>query len=217
MQFEIATPFGPAIYKSTLSEDEVAYLQEIADITRKEDVKRGHSLAGNINTQLTAIIEDVDKFTAMLAPHIQKYSEHNRNKYKKSLFGNNWTVIEEMSFEIENRGPWINYQKQYEWNPIHSHSGVMSAIIYINIPEDIDKEKETIPLESNTRCPGELGFVHADDGIMNNIHVIPKTGDFYLFPANLSHCVYPFMSDVERISMSFNVSNIEIYKEKEIQ
>ena len=30
----------------------------------------------------------------------------------------------------------------------------------------------------------------------------------YLFPSHLWHLVYPFNSDVERISMSFNVDNL---------
>ena len=39
--------------------------------------------------------------------------------------------------------------------------------------------------------------------------MVPKTGDIFIFPAELKHTVYPFTSDVERVTMSFNVFDIE--------
>ena len=46
--------------------------------------------------------------------------------------------------------------------------------------------------------------------IFGNQHTVinPKTGMMYLFPSHLWHLVYPFNSNVERISMSFNVDNL---------
>jgi hypothetical protein len=37
----------------------------------------------------------------------------------------------------------------------------------------------------------------------------PKTSELLIFPAWLLHTVYPFKSNVERISISFNIFNIE--------
>ena len=61
------------------------------------------------------------------------------------------------------------------------------------------------------RCPGQLEFFYGSDvlGVNGTHKVIPKTGDILLFNAGLKHSVYPFKSDVERISMSFNVWNVE--------
>ena len=36
------------------------------------------------------------------------------------------------------------------------------------------------------------------------MNVKPEVGDFYLFPHYLMHAVYPFYSDDERRSISFN-------------
>jgi hypothetical protein len=50
--------------------------------------------------------------------------------------------------------------------------------------------------------------------------VKPKVGDFWLFPAELFHCVYPFYSDGERRSFSINMNFLEMPKaeaEKAIQ
>ena len=65
-------------------------------------------------------------------------------------------------------------------------------------------------------CNGQLEFVYADDGFnySGTYKVIPKTKQIYLFPASLRHTVYPFTSDVERVTLSFNVYNIETYNKE---
>lgn len=217
MKYEIRDPFGPSIYKSKLTDDQVTFLKNVSDATREKNISRGKNLAGNIQLQLTSEINDKDYFIKFISEHIRNYAEHNLNKYKKDVFDNNYDQISGVDFVIAEPGPWINYQKQYEFNPIHSHTGIISSIIYIDIPEEIANEKEKIPINSNTRCPGELGFVHADDGVISNIHVTPVTGDIYLFPSVLNHTVYPFHSNVERISMSFNIADLNIYNQEEKQ
>ena len=37
---------------------------------------------------------------------------------------------------------WVNYQKKYEFNPPHSHSGVASFVIFIHIPYDLSEEEK---------------------------------------------------------------------------
>jgi hypothetical protein len=217
MKYEIKDPFGPAIYKATLADDQIKFLKKVADATREKNISRGNNLAGNIQLQLTSDIDDKNYFLKLVGDHVQNYAEHNLNKYKSNVFGSNYDKVSGVDFIISEPGPWINYQRQYEFNPIHSHTGVISSIIYIDIPEEIAKEKETMPINSNTRCPGELGFVHADDGVISNLHVTPATGDMYLFPSNLNHTVYPFHSNVERISMSFNIADLNVYNQEEKQ
>ena len=43
-----------------------------------------------------------------------------------------------------------------------------------------------------------------------HILVKPKEAMMYIFPAYLWHSVYPFITDTERISMSFNFHDIRI-------
>ena len=35
---------------------------------------------------------------------------------------------------IKLRNLWVNYQKQNEYNPIHTHSGIVSFVIFVDIP-----------------------------------------------------------------------------------
>jgi len=45
--------------------------------------------------------------------------------------------------------------------------------------------------------------------------VRPKVGDFFIFPADLYHTVYPFQSDGERRSFSMNIVLSELDQEKD--
>ena len=112
-----------------------------------------------------------------------------------------------MNFNL-GKGPWINFQRAGEYQPCHEHSGDISAVVYIDIPEEIAQEEYT--KDTNINCPGQIEFLYGPDvtGANGTHKIIPKTGDFLLFHAGLKHTVYPFKSNVTRISMSFNVVGI---------
>ena len=60
---------------------------------------------------------------------------------------------------------------------------------------------------------GWIEFCEGSENIFNNSNYLiqPILGDYYLFPANMKHIVYPFSSDddnAERISFSFNTTVI---------
>ena len=101
-------------------------------------------------------------------------------------------------------GPWVNFQKKGECNPLHNHTGILSAVVFIKIPKEIEEERKNSDYIWKTA--GCLEFVY------NNQHIIvnPREAMMYLFPAYLLHAVYPYHSDVERISMSFNFNHILI-------
>jgi len=105
---------------------------------------------------------------------------------------------------------WVNFQKKNEFNPIHHHDGLVSFVIWTQIPYDIKKElklydKGTINV---TSC---FQFVYPGKthGIAMKSFPVEKSweGTILMFPASLNHCVYPFYtSDGYRISVSGNIS-----------
>ena len=56
-------------------------------------------------------------------------------------------------------------------------------------------------------CISESAFAAPppDKVALTNVKIIPVVGDLYLFPAWLTHLVYPFEGAGERISYSFNL------------
>ena len=54
--------------------------------------------------------------------------------------------------------------------------------------------------------PGSLSFTFGESRPFtpNSQYFFPEEGDLFIFPANLTHFVAPFLSKAERISMSAN-------------
>jgi len=108
---------------------------------------------------------------------------------------------------------WFNEQKKYEYNPLHTHNGRevntgISSVLYLKIPECIKqakaKNRKEVPKD------GRLEFIKESQTFLTNHNYIahPVEGDFYLFPYNLHHCVYPFKGEGIRRSLSFNMDII---------
>ena len=81
---------------------------------------------------------------------------------------------------------WINYTNKGDENPLHSHSGSFSGVIYI-------KNTKEIPTIFNNKQK-HYGF----------------PGEICIFPATLEHSVEEQIKKYERITMSFNLNVIEV-------
>jgi hypothetical protein len=108
---------------------------------------------------------------------------------------------------------WVNFQKKGEFIPLHSHGGVFSFVIWMDIPYH-PKDESILPFvncESSRSTCGNFTFTHSSDKSREVIqHVIPMSPEFNgyccFFPSDLCHQVYPFYtSDKDRISISGNI------------
>ena len=132
--------------------------------------------------------------------------ENYFNRYLKSLN----CCTHNVAFVLNN--VWVNFQKKYEFNPIHNHSGVYSFVIWVKVPYKLIDEKQFSPgREANCALSGKFCFVYTDVLGAIHQHTIPVDssyeGKIILFPAKMSHTVYPFFSsDDYRISVSGNIS-----------
>ena len=204
--FAIKRPFGPPIYFSTLDDSTIDMLQKVAVSTKEKNNNIGKALAGNIACQCEAIMDNLqrDTFFKDLQPHVYNTLRGFEEETPTGL------DLSNMKISLGG-GPWINFQQAGEFNPYHSHSGYLSAVIYIDVP-DVIQEENNNNLTSNTPRAGMIEFIFGNEIAQgyctksNFVHQ-PKTGEIFIFPAGLKHLVYPFKSDVERISMSFNIYN----------
>ena len=100
---------------------------------------------------------------------------------------------------------WINYQRQFDFNPPHDHDGKLSFVIYCQIPNELKAENKAYTGRSGG--PGSIQFLYGEgtrDAITYQSQ-FPEVGDMYIFPAWLKHYVSPFKSDYTRISVSGNI------------
>ena len=103
---------------------------------------------------------------------------------------------------------WINYQKKYEFNPIHDHAGVLSFIIFVKIPYNLEDEENLFLVKD--KLSSKLNFINisANGKILTTPINVDKSFEnkMLMFPASLKHCVYPFYtSDNYRITVSGNL------------
>ena len=99
---------------------------------------------------------------------------------------------------------WGNISVAGDFNPPHHHTGSVSGVGYLRLPDDIEREWLTEDHDPSA------GMIHFWDGRPNHdtVHMYrakPRAGDIYFFPAWLTHNVHPFRSKGERWSFSFNL------------
>ena len=103
---------------------------------------------------------------------------------------------------------WVNYQRKLEYNPPHSHSGDLSFVIYLQVPNELVEERNESVGKRRNFGPGaicfEYGFHDAQFCISDGFR-FPEVGELLIFPAWLKHYVFAFKSDVERVSVSGNI------------
>tara|TARA_A100001515_G_scaffold138500_1_gene132124 strand:+ start:159 stop:728 length:570 start_codon:yes stop_codon:yes gene_type:complete len=110
--------------------------------------------------------------------------------------------------QLQVHNAWFVRSFATDYNPVHIHtSGQFSCILFLKIPSSIGKtnwkhRKEPYATE------GWTDFLFGSTNLcsVGSFRVQPKVGDFYVFPAYLSHTVYPFFGEGERRSFSANLS-----------
>jgi uncharacterized protein (TIGR02466 family) len=100
---------------------------------------------------------------------------------------------------------WVVSQYAGEYNPWHHHTGDFSAVLYLKLPPNMHKEIEE-DYEDHYPANGLIEFMFGENqGFRSdNVKFKPEVGKMLVFPSWLKHFVYPFKSEGERRSMSFN-------------
>ena len=192
---QIIRPFGPSIAKITMPEELIKNLNNYVDkiILDEEKVsKLDHSnqLAGKVKQEFlleNKFMEEI-KWGEFLGKAVKTWLQHDSQKQLKS-------------FEMIKC--WIVRQFKNEYNPVHHHSGHVSGVGYLKVPEHLGEISE----KKKTNDKGRLTLIHGSVNLFSKATYVikPEVGDFYLFPNYLMHTVYPFSdTDEERRSISFN-------------
>ena len=97
-------------------------------------------------------------------------------------------------YKINLSSIWINEMKQHEYNPAHIHRGTLytglSSVMILKLPNTYGVEYSA----SETPQNGRLQILGAANGQFAKIDYQPpmEIRDFYVFPYDMRHCVYPF-------------------------
>ena len=129
----------------------------------------------------------------------------------ETSFPGYWAQLKKMSGSIAGLHPslpWVNRMQKHEYNPMHIHSGVLSYVLWVNVPFRIEDEKR-ICASAKDNDAASFAFVTSGPmGIDQICLPVDKTWEWemVMFPAQLHHLVYPFQtSEEKRVSISGNV------------
>jgi hypothetical protein len=89
---------------------------------------------------------------------------------------------------------WVNEMKAGDYNPVHIHQGKiftgLSSVMILKLPKDYGPEltHPEQPMNGQLQILGNIAgqFAHTD------YSPEVKIGDFYIFPYDMRHVVYPF-------------------------
>ena len=215
---DFVCPFGPVIMQTTISDE----LHEIL-LKRADQLRNGTHPNKDINTEtndyrtrLAGCLSEEYSYEGAFTKEEAKMIEdefcylaahytltaHKAGKLKKRF-------IRQPNEIIMNKPVWVNYMKSGEWNPAHNHTGEISCVTYLRVPKEIEEENEKAEhtMKSNTPTAGRIEFSYANSGMTYSSGGwirTPKEKQIFFFPAQLSHMVYPFQADTERVSVSVN-------------
>ena len=163
--------------------------------------KHNKSLIGNIKKEYK-LVESQKYIEELLMPLVGAYN--NDYGYIKEF------NILTSSVPIVLDDCWVNFQKKYEFNPAHNHSGIYSFVIWINVPYDMEEERKLSPgAEARSNLAGSFVFLYNDaTGRIKPFDILidkNMENNIVFFPSNFYHMVYPFFSsDKYRVSVSGN-------------
>ena len=145
--------------------------------------------------------KDTDKMTRHnhLPKNILKWFYE---KFKHYL---DWNKIR--NYDMHFNSVWVNQMFENEYNPIHVHQGSLftglSSVMILKLPQSFGVEYSSPDAPQN----GKLQILGASNGQFANVDYQPdiKEGDFYIFPYDMRHCVYPFNGPGYRRTLAANM------------
>jgi hypothetical protein len=177
---------------------------EINKIKSNAIHKKPHNehLAGNIENEYTCSGELKQYIENLVMPFVYCH-DHVFNTFSDMAYG-----FQPSGIYLEEA--WINFQKKYEFNPPHKHSGIYSFVIWLNLPFDLENELSLPHVRNaNTKAASQFYFLYTNTLGNISAELIPvdrkMQNTLCLFPAKMIHGVHPFYtSDDYRITLSGN-------------
>ena len=116
-----------------------------------------------------------------------------------------WNKVREYNMHLNSI--WINTMFEHEYNPVHVHQGSLytglSSVMILKLPKSYGVEYSASESPQN----GKLQILGSASGQFTHIDYQPeiKERDFYIFPYDMRHCVYPFNGPGWRRTLAANM------------
>ena len=172
--------------------------------TKYPELKRANKqLVGKIEKEHSLFFngEDTDKMTRhnLLPQNVLQWFE---SKFRHYL---DWNKISDYSMHMNS--VWVNQMFEHEYNPVHVHQGSLftglSSVMILKLPQSFGVEYSATDAPQN----GKLQILGSASGQFAHLDYQPdiKERDFYIFPYDVRHCVYPFNGPGYRRTLAANM------------
>ena len=206
-------PFSPTIMESTVPDKFVEIVNDTADKVLGSETASiewdwSHKLVGKVHKEVQIPVRNKEHreflFTTMKSACVDYLKESIKNNTAygwKKIAGDAVPTMD----NIHMAHSWVVSQYAGEYNPWHHHSGDFSSVIFLKLPPNMHKEIEK-DFKDHYPANGLIEFMFGENqGFRSdNLKFKPEVGKLLMFPSWLKHFVYPFKSEGERRSMSFN-------------
>ena len=185
--------WGPFLFHTEITQEECDIIIEEGKKCRRKSNDYRAKLAGHLS----------EEYKFLDAEGIAVWLKNYFNAYASAY--NKWRGEGSMKPNFTLTSLWINYMKANEFNPPHDHGSDLSFILYPHVPAELTQENKDF--KGTMRGPGGVCWLYGEGNrqCISVVHRMPATKDLFIFPASLKHWVFPFKSNVERISVSGNI------------
>jgi len=199
---DLFAPFGPGLGRMRLSPAFVRAMNSVIDERLSPLVDYSHNLVGKVSQELMFNEDMRDMFLDEVGGFVTRYVQWSIGR---TSFGT--ATVDPKEYGPMYRDGWIVRQYEGEYNPVHIHPGCkLSCVGYLRLPPGMDEAYKE-EYKDNQPSNGHIQFVHGSPSSWASATFLakPQVGDFYLFPSDLFHTVYPFYTKGERRSFSVNM------------
>jgi hypothetical protein len=165
------------------------------------------ALVDQLNAFADGVVTDGKGMEFIVPQHVAFGDEYSLAGQTERLISRYVQHVDGMRVDtVEFQAFWIVSQYQSTPSPVHFHSGDLSGVLYLKVPEIANEPAEEMKTYISGRQAGYINFMDGGRQQFSRsiISFKPKAGDFYIFPGWLLHGAEPFRGTGERRSLAFN-------------
>ena len=165
-------------------------LNELYETKKKDLPNANKQLAGKIPDEVSLFYDGKD--TSKM--HRHSFVSEDVLQWFYSIFNHYLKWNKTREYQVNINSIWINEMKAGDYNPIHIHQGTiftgLSSVMILKLPTDYGPEltHPEQPMNGQLQILGNIAGQFATTDYSPKV----KIGDFYIFPYDMRHVVYPF-------------------------
>ena len=195
MNFDFAF-LGQSVLKYPVPLEVFVGLNELYETKKKHLPNANQQLAGKIPDEVSLFYAGPTNKRM----HAHSYVSEDIMKWLYSTFDHylKWNKTQEYKMNINSI--WVNEMKAGDYNPVHIHQGKLytglSSVMILKLPKDMGPEltRSDQPTNGQLQILGNI----AGQFVTSDFSPKMKIGDFYVFPYDMRHVVYPFTNKKEK-------------------